>query len=282
MVCLENGKEKKISVDIVPPLPLKNSLYKCDKRFHVDDLKALLVDSTAYGVLVMTGDQSYFGRITETTQTELCKFDVSLPKKHSKGGQSSARFSRLRSEAIEHYTSKVSEKATQVFITNNLPNVQGIILATNDSAKKNQLLAKLDKRLKEIICRSIKVIYGGKNGFQQAIFECSDVFQQFAMVKQTKLLQSFMDKINTDPDKIAYGVEETIEFLEMGAVSDLIIWEEDNTDYKENEKLLDHLIENYKSFGINLHIISDITNISNMFINGFGGVGAILRFNPNV
>lgn len=59
----------------------------------------------------------------------LHKFTVDLPKKHGRGGQSALRFARLRMEKRHNYVRKVAEVATQLFITNDKPNIAGLILA---------------------------------------------------------------------------------------------------------------------------------------------------------
>lgn len=52
-----------------------------------------------------------------------------MPKKHGRGGQSALRFARLRMEKRHNYVRKVAETATQLFITNDRPNIEGLILA---------------------------------------------------------------------------------------------------------------------------------------------------------
>lgn len=46
-----------------------------------------------------------------------------------RGGQSALRFARLRMEKRHNYVRKVAEVATQLFITNDKPNIAGLILA---------------------------------------------------------------------------------------------------------------------------------------------------------
>ena len=58
----------------------------------------------------------------------MSKYFVDLPKKHGRGGQSSNRFANIRNEKRLIYTKRVAEEMKKVFITNNLPNVQGIIM----------------------------------------------------------------------------------------------------------------------------------------------------------
>lgn len=46
-----------------------------------------------------------------------------------RGGQSALRFARLRMEKRHNYVRKVAEVATQLYITNDKPNIAGLILA---------------------------------------------------------------------------------------------------------------------------------------------------------
>ena len=46
-----------------------------------------------------------------------------------RGGQSALRFARLRMEKRHNYVRKVAEVAVQLFITNDKPNIAGLVLA---------------------------------------------------------------------------------------------------------------------------------------------------------
>jgi peptide subunit release factor 1 (eRF1) len=46
-----------------------------------------------------------------------------------RGGQSALRFARLRMEKRHNYVRKVAEVAVQLFISNDRPNVAGLVLA---------------------------------------------------------------------------------------------------------------------------------------------------------
>lgn len=90
---------------------------------------------------------------------------MELPKKHGRGGQSANRFARLREEKRHAYVVKVAELAKQNFITDNRPNVKGIIMA--GSADFKTVLSEsdeFDKRLKNVVIGLYDVAYGGENG----------------------------------------------------------------------------------------------------------------------
>ena len=103
------------------------------------------------------------------TRNILHKFSVDLPKKHGRGGQSAARFARLRMEKRKNYIRKVAEIATQMFIENDRPSVTGLVLAGSAAFKVElQQSAVFDQRLKKVVIKTVDVSYGGENGFNQA------------------------------------------------------------------------------------------------------------------
>ena len=64
---------------------------------------------------------------TETMQ--LNKIYIIFLFSAGRGGQSALRFARLRMEKRHNYVRKVAETAVQLFITNDRPNVAGLVLA---------------------------------------------------------------------------------------------------------------------------------------------------------
>jgi peptide chain release factor subunit 1 len=86
----------------------------------------------------MDGNGTLYGTLCGNTRSVLHKFTVDLPKKHGRGGQSALRFARLRLEKRHNYLKKVAELSTNLFITNDRPNVVGLIMA-GSAAFKNDL-----------------------------------------------------------------------------------------------------------------------------------------------
>src|SRR3989338_776525 len=172
----DDGKEKKVSIHIEPPLPVNAPLYKCDCKFHVDLLKNLLADSEKYGFIIIDGNGCLYGTVSGSRKEVITKFSVDLPKKQRKGGQSAQRFGRIRLELRHNYIHKVCEQATRVFISNDVPNVAGLIVA--GSAEFKTILEKselLDKRLRAVIIATLTVGYGGEHGFDEAVSQSTGV-----------------------------------------------------------------------------------------------------------
>lgn len=116
-VVTDEGKEKKLSIHFEPFKPINTKLYLCDNKFHVEALQKLLECSSSFGFIIMDGNGCLYGTLTGNHCEIKHKFSVELPKKHRRGGQSAARFSRLRDEARHNFVRKCAENATQQFIT---------------------------------------------------------------------------------------------------------------------------------------------------------------------
>jgi len=125
----DNKTEKRLTLDIEPFRPTQNFLYRCENRFHSDCLSYLLEDDEKFGFIIVDGSGALFATLQGNVRNILQKIVVELPKKHGRGGQSANRFARLREEKRHNYVRKVAELATQNFITDNRPNVKGIIMA---------------------------------------------------------------------------------------------------------------------------------------------------------
>jgi hypothetical protein len=116
---------------------------------------------------------------------------------HGRGGQSALRFARLRLEKRHNYLRKVAELATQHFITNDVPNVRGLVLAglslfKNDLSKSDLF----DPRLSKVVVAIVDVAYGGENGFSQAIDLASESLLNVRYVAERKLLSRLFEEID--------------------------------------------------------------------------------------
>ncbi|KAI5170242.1 peptide chain release factor subunit 1 [Pancytospora epiphaga] len=277
-VMIDSNKERKVAYGIEPIKPINTSLYMCDSRFHVEELIALFEDETKYGFVVIDGHGALFATLQGNVQTVIQTIGVDLPKKHGRGGQSSVRFSRLRVEKRLAYVKKVSEMVTSFFITNSISNVEGIVLAGNADLK-NELAPIIDSRLR--VVAAVDTNYGGRNGLNQAIELCGEVLKDVKFSKEKKILQNFLYELNLNTGKYCYGLEATIGCLESGAVETLIVWDSIDIEYNE-QPFIDWIAENYKDYGCRLVFVSNLTSEGTQFVNGFGGIGGILRYKMNM
>jgi peptide chain release factor subunit 1 len=316
-IVTEEGKEKKVNIDFEPFKPINTSLYLCDNKFHTEALSALLADDNKFGFIIMDGNGALFGTLCGNTRDILHKFTVDLPKKHGRGGQSAVRFSRLREEKRHNYIRKVAEISVQLFITQDRPNVEGLIVAGSADFKAQLSQSDMmDQRLKARILKVVDVSYGGENGFNQAIELSAEVLSNVKFIQEKKLIGRYFDEISQDTGKYCFGVTDTLQALEMGAVETLIVWEnidmnrftlknhakdeevvlhlnseqeKDKTNFTDKEtgvelelmdriSILEWFANNYKVYGTTLEIVTDRSQEGSQFCKGFGGIGGILRY----
>lgn len=315
LVQMPEGGEKMFKIDMEPFKPINTSLYRCNNVFHTEELKTLLEDNDKFGFLVMDGNGSLFGTIQGNTRTILNSFKVDLPKKHGRGGQSANRFARIRTERRHNYLRKVAEACTAAFITNDLPNVKGLVLAGSAEFKNDLQKSDLfDPRLQPYVIKVVDISYGGELGFNQAIELSMDALRSVKFVHEKKVLNKFYEEIAKDTGKYVFGIKDTIESMESGMVDLLLLWE--NLDYNritmkdsegnirtevlpsdkivgakwvddhtkveyeiiENIQITEWLLDSYKKYVSHLEIVTDKSSEGNQFVKGFSGIGGILRY----
>lgn len=309
------GKEKKVSIDFEPFKPINTSLYLCDNKFHTEALKELLESDEKFGFIVMDGNGCLYGVLAGNHRTILHKFSVDLPKKHGRGGQSALRFARLRLEKRHNYIRKCAELATTMFITNDRPNVSGLVLAGAAEFKSKLHTSELfDPRLAACVVKVVDVSYGGENGFSQAIELSAESLSNVKFVREKKLLTKYFSEIAQNTELYCFGFKDTLHAMEAGACSTVIVYEnldlmrftvknneggetiiilnkeqQENTsnfldkDGKEMEViekvlLLEWLASNFNEYGTMLQFVSNRSEEGSQFCKGFGGVGGLLRY----
>jgi peptide chain release factor subunit 1 len=207
----------------------------------------------------------------------LHKVSVDLPKKHGRGGQSALRFARLRLEKRQNYVRKIAELTTQLFITDDRPNVNGLIMA-GSADFKNQLLGSdlFDQRLQPHILMIVDVSYGGENGFlsclEMGAIETLIVWEDLA-VERCVLLNS-----QTQEEHIHFFTQE------QQADDKNMKDPETGVDLELTDKIpmMEWLANEYKNFGCSLEFITDRSEEGSQFVRGFGGIGGILRYQVNL
>jgi len=136
-------------------------------------------------------------------------------------------------------------------------------------------------------------------------------------IQEKRLIQRYFDEISKDTNKFCFGIEDTTNALDQGAVSTLIVWEnleheryvlqnaqtgkevikvlspdqakdpaaflEDGTELesRSSEPFVDWLADNYKSFGTTLEFVTNRSQEGAQFVRGFGGIGGLLRYELN-
>lgn len=167
----QNNLTRKVKIIFEPFKEIKSKIYFCGDLFQTEVLEKLLESHDSFGFAIIDGNGCLMGRLQGNTKTVISRYYVDLPKKHHKGGQSSNRFANIRAEKRLIYTKRVAEEMKKAFIgSNNVPTVQGIIMAGNADFKTSVFDNNtFDERLKRIVIKLVDISYGHEMGFNQAI-----------------------------------------------------------------------------------------------------------------
>jgi len=287
MVTTSDNKERRLCIDIVPPRPINTSLYLCDGHFHTVPLRELLMTDDVYGFIIVDGNGCLFGTLCGNVRQIVHRFTVSLPNKHGRGGQSALRFARLREEKRTNYVRKVAETAANIFLGTHP--VKAIVLAGLASFKTELgESAVFDQRLRRIILCKVDVAYGGESGFSQAIELASEQIGNVRIVQEQRTIAQYFDEIAMDTGKYTIGVVETLNALvETRSVETLIVWEDldimassviPDMCVSGDVPLIEWIVDRHSDFGAKLELVGNRSPKGHQFCQGFGGIGAILRF----
>jgi peptide chain release factor subunit 1 len=160
------------------------------------------------------------------------------------------------------------------------------------------------------------VSYGGENGLNQAINLAADSLANVRFVEEKNMISNFFENISLDTGMVVFGVHDTMQALQIGAVEKVLLYEEldinryeiknpvkgdsnvyyltptqekDTKYFKDpatgmdlevvsQENLADWLCVNYQHFGAKIELITDKTQEGFQFVKGFGGIGGVLRY----
>lgn len=289
-----------------PPTPVKAPVHLCDAKYHIEYLSALTCEYK-YGFIIVDGNGCLFGTLCGNERSVKEKFTVDLPNKHRRGGQSALRFARLRLEKRHNYMRRIAERATQCFISEEVPNITGLIIAGAAELKEDLASnALLDSRLRAILVGTLDLAYGGEHGFDQAINLSVGILHNLEFVKEKQVISKFMDEVKRDTCLYCFEMEDTMAAMESGAIETLIVWDQLPTQrlvvrnvssgdssvsftngaltlspdeqIEESLRFVDWILENHDAFGAKLEFITDKSHEGNQFCKGFGGIGGLLRY----
>ncbi|MDA1197207.1 MAG: mRNA surveillance protein pelota [Nanoarchaeota archaeon] len=144
---------------------------------------------------------------------------------------------------------------------------------------KEDLLKEITSDIKKKIilatCNS-----GGENGINEVLKrpEVKAALQQDRIAKEARLVDELLVEISKQA-KAVYGIRETKQAIESGAVLDLLVTDRYIKELHENEKYanFETLLKIVEQGKGNIHIIS-IDHDGGKKLQGLGGIGALLRF----
>lgn len=244
-----------------PPRKINISFYRCDNKFHLDNILEMYCNENLIGVSLLSGEELRIYNVAITgshiEHRLLKKISIKLPNKQKKGGQSAVRFARNADIARDHCVDKYVENMVNAYmIENNTKcNITKLIIAgfgfMPDDVVENQLFKQhLNKYLyKKLTINSIddltviKIIKDLKLDFVEDMSKMVD--------NEIKLL------IDNNSDMIGFGKHECINYIESRNITKLFI----------NLNQITHEIRDIFMQHPNLNIIESSSNL----LESYGG-----------
>lgn len=253
-----------------PPEPLNFRLYRCDKNFVLDALMEMAEKKDTYGLIVMDKREGDIALLKGKSIVSLTKTTSYVPGKTRAGGQSAARFERLREGAAKEFFSKLGEYVKEQFLPNK--EIKGIIVG-GPGMTKNEFVDGnyITDQVKRKIIAVKDLSYTGDFGLQELVDKSQDVLANEEIAKEKEIMQKFFETLSKKPKQVAYGEAEVKKRLEEGAVDVVLL----------SEKIPDEKIEEFEKiaekYSTQVEIISEETR-EGVQLREMGKFAAILRY----
>ncbi|QLJ52269.1 MAG: Peptide chain release factor subunit 1 [Candidatus Fermentimicrarchaeum limneticum] len=236
-------------------------------------------------------------------------YDLTMPKNESFIANclivhnSARRYERLIEESIEKYYKRIGEAMDEIFV--NIKGLKGIIVGGPGPAKEDFMKLKPFNYQLNIL-GVVDTGYTEEYGIKELTGKAEPLIAEQEAVKEKLLVDKFMKEVVKD-GLATYGEKEVREALESNKVDTLLLSE--GLDIKrfatecsscrkreqgvaepgmckcggkmkvvEEKELSEELAELAEAKGVKVEMISTDTAEGSEFLNGFRGVGALLRY----
>jgi len=210
--------------EIIPPEPLKVRIYRCDQTFVLDPLKRMVREKEVYGLITIDRSEAAVGFLRGNHISVYKHIDSLVPPKTKAGGQSAQRFERVREGLLLSFLKEVAEVAANAF--RNEEDLKGIIVGGPGPLKERFVEEILPQDLREKVIAIKDTSYAGVEALEEVVERAEEELKNAKISKEKKILKEFFVNLAKDTGLVVYGLEDTLQALEMGAVEKLIISED--------------------------------------------------------
>lgn len=264
------GQDNFITEVFEPPEELNMRLYRCDQTFVLDPFEEMLEVKEVYGLIVIDRREAALGLLIGKKIKLLHHFDSFVPGKTNKGGQSSARYARIREGLAKEFFRKIADVAKKEFF--DMKNLKGILVGGPGPTKEDFLKeGNLVTALQDKVLGVKDIGYSDEHGLELLVEVSGDILSEQGIIHEKKILENFFNMLGKQRDKTAYGAEEVEKALNYGAVDVLLL----SKKLKKNE--IRELERKAQETSVTVKLISTETEEGVQFWN-LGGIGAVLRF----
>jgi peptide chain release factor subunit 1 len=306
------GQTQLVVFTVIPPEPVPTFYYKCDHEFFLDPLLHMLREKETFGLLVIDKNEATLGILRGKHIEPIRTFESQVPGKTRRGGQSSARYERLREIALHEFFVRVAVAMNSAFLAE--PELKGIIIGSPARITSLKYVEGnyIHHELKKKVLDQFDVGYTDDFGLKELVENAADRLGEIALNKEKKIVDRFMGElVKPEAGFASYGTVKVLRDLVLGAVEILLIsdglnkqlvkykckacnniWynaldapqpakcphDQGEGEVVETMELLKGLSELVGSYGATMEIISAESDQGSRLLKAFGGMAAILRY----
>lgn len=255
---------------IEPPNPNNLRLYRCDKEFILEPLKEMSEDKSVYGLIVLDRREANIALLKGKSIIPLINEESMVPGKFKAGGQSSVRFAQNRELAAKDFYKKIGDMAKDQFLQ--MSELKGILVGGPGPTKYEFVDGNfITTEVKKKIITIKDLSYTGDFGLQELVEKSDDVLANEDIAEEKKIMNKFFDTLGKTPAKAAYGKDDVMNKIKMGAVDTVLLSE------SLEDEVIDQFTEEAEKMSTNVFIVSVETR-EGVQLKEIGKIAAILRY----
>lgn len=235
-------------------------VYKCDNKFHIDDIIDMYDNHDNHGILYTDGEKCVWFKLQNNIFTKLKDYKFKLQNQFKCGGYSANRLARNRDIQRNHYITEISEMTIDIF---NKINPKSMIFCGPGNFKIEIMTSQIIQSHYENTKTFIKSLTICDNEFGKMCDMIRDMINTIDNDNQNTEFEKIQNMINMADDRLVFGEDDIMNGLNSQIISTLYL----HTDYVfDNDKLMiDH-----KKLAI--------VRISNISILDYGGIIGVKYF----
>jgi peptide chain release factor subunit 1 len=280
---IDNNKETFIIDDL--PKEITSFRYHCGSEFLLDPLEDIVKSDDVYGLLSLDLNACKLGFLRGSRIVEKWHYEPNIHSKHSAGGQSQARFDRVREKQINQYFNKVADACKSIFYDER-HDINGFIIGgTSHTVDKFLDSNKLHHEIESNIIGKVSVSNTEERGLEELINNSQNILEDAEYNHYKELMSEFFTGLRNSNSE--YGFDEVYNLLEIGAVEKILVSEkisgsvsEYSNELGSDEDVYTFFERESKKTGASFEVIPYDFEKGEQFYDSLTGFGAILRYNP--
>lgn len=227
----ENEGESQIELwSVEPPDPVKIKLYWCDQKFELEPLEDMMKEKEIYGLVVLDRREASFGILKGKKINMVQNLDSIVPGKTRAGGQSAARYGRIREGMLNDFLKEIWESYRNVFSGKE---IKGVIIGGPGPIKEKFFNDYIEEEYRKKVIGVKDSGYTSEEGLHELLNRSGDLLKEAKISKEKRILKKFFEELQTESPRAAYGIHEVKKSVELGAAETVLISE--GLEWKEIE-----------------------------------------------